>query len=63
MENVLGRSGIKSCLTCVVLMIWKRMKCMLVLVENVVTTGKKNVSASVGRVNAITEFDKMQNER
>lgn len=39
------------------------MKCMLVLVENVVTTGKKNVSASVGRVNAITEFDKMQNER
>lgn len=24
---------------------------------------KKNVSASVGRVNAITEFDKMQNER
>lgn len=24
---------------------------------------KKNVSASVGRVNAIAEFDKMQNER
>lgn len=63
MENVLGRSGINSCLTCVVLMVWKRVKSILVLVQNILQQEKKNAFASVGRINAITEFDKMQNER
>lgn len=61
MENVPGGFEIKLCLTYLVLMVWKRMKSMLVLVENALKR-KKNAFASGVRINAIAKFDKMQDE-
>lgn len=55
MENVPGRFGIKSCLTYLVLMVWKRMKSMLILVKNVFKIEKKKPFASGGRINVNRE--------
>lgn len=56
MENVPGRFGIKSCLTYLVLMVWKRMKSMLILVKNVFKIEKKKKTfASGGRINVNRE--------